>query len=287
MRILSLDGGGYLGLATAAFLELYHKLGTTVFPPGLILGYRPIRWARQLVWPKFSNRGLRESLTKVFGDTTLGDIAAKGKKVLVPAFCVSAGRPRVFKTDHSPPGTPSESVLSAHNRYRLVDVAMASSAAPVYLPLVNIAKPHTQAIETFCDGGVMANHPALLGLVEAIHTLRVPPADVALLSISTPRINLQRKPASRMGLNRGVLGWGKSLASIFIEGASGLSEQVLRRLTECWPHPRPCYVRIELYDSLRLDMDDTRRRTSQTLESIGRNAAEDKLTREKLARFLA
>jgi hypothetical protein len=34
MRIISIDGGGYLGLATASFLQVFeHRHGTTGLPP--------------------------------------------------------------------------------------------------------------------------------------------------------------------------------------------------------------------------------------------------------------
>ena len=203
VRILSVDGGGYLGLATASFLnaveqrtgvrcadrfdlfcgtstgaiialalacgmsaeevkDLYIGMGTKVFPPPPI---------HERVWPLLQvprsvfkalhdTEPLRRALTEAFGDRTLGDLRQAGRKVLVTAFNVTSGRPTIFKTDHS-------DGLKDHDRLLVRDVALASSAAPKYLPLVELTHPSTGAVERYCDGGLVSNSPALLAYAEA------------------------------------------------------------------------------------------------------------------------
>lgn len=319
MRILSVDGGGYLGLASASFLDatekhfgvktcdrfdmfcgtstgaiialalasgksgaeivgLYRELGTRVFPSCLPRGWRPIRKVRQLVWSKYSNKELRRCLQETFGDTTLGQLCDRGKKVIVPAFCVTTGLPRVFKTDHS-------AGLTAHKGYKLVDVALASSAAPVYFPLVKINKPGTDAPESFCDGGLVANHPALMGFVEALDECKVPPPEISLFSLSTPRMSHSRRIGWPWQVNRGLVQWGTSLPAIMIDAPSVVAHQLLMRLVRSWPEPRPIYERVELPNQHKIGIDAVRDQDSGDLESIGRNAAEDGATRRRLIPF--
>lgn len=172
-KVLSVDGGGYLGLATARFiaeceshfrskfserfqlfcgtstgaiialalafgksgeeiLKLYRELGPRVFPHK---GYCA-RWfqkRKSLLMAKYPDRTLRKLLDECFGTYTLGDLRKRGKFVLITAYSVTNGKPRVFKTDHSPN-------LSLDDGKTLTEIAMASAAAPTYSPLVPIRK---------------------------------------------------------------------------------------------------------------------------------------------------
>jgi patatin-like phospholipase/acyl hydrolase len=65
---------------------------------------------------------------------------------------------------------------------------------------VRITNLKTNATETFCDGGVVANHPALLGYTEAVHELSAPPHAVPLLSLSTPRTDLSQPETHNLDL---------------------------------------------------------------------------------------
>ncbi len=100
----------------------------------------------------FSQQPLREALEDAFGDRRLPDL---DREVLVVSFDLSSFQPKFF--DRS-------------DDYSLVDAALASSAAPTYLPLhlvyENLAGRATSkgTLRAFVDGGVVANNPS----VEAI-----------------------------------------------------------------------------------------------------------------------
>jgi uncharacterized protein len=311
VRVLSIDGGGYLGLATAAFIKcieshfgvafhskfdlfcgtstgaiiaialaygktgaelthLYEQLGLKVFK----------RSGSGYISPKYKNTILRTVLTEEFGSATLGDVLSKGKTALVTAFNVTTGTPRIFKTDHS-------ANLTRDSQLRLVDVAMASAAAPTYFPLVRVHNPFDGITETFCDGGVVANQPALLGFAEALSEFGARPRQIRVLSISTPRLDLGEGAASKRTLNRGLFGWRHTLADILIDSNSMTAHQIFRRIADSYdPQHRPLYERIEMVNKQRLAMDDVTPETTSILKHLGVTEAASNLVRGRIRPIL-
>lgn len=311
MRILSLDGGGYLGLATAAFIEeterhfgtscherfdlfcgtstgaiialalasgmsgkevvsLYRGFGGKVF-------YNPFPGARQLravaglFVSRYSNKALKSSLKDTFGDLTLGDLRTQKKSVAITAFCLTTGKPRVFKTDHS-------ADLTRDDGYLVRDVALASASAPVYLPVVKLRSPTADCEERYCDGGVFANHPALIGYAEAVSHIGVDPREVRILSLSTPRADLAERASTRglidqFLLSRGLVSWGTRLAGVMIDSTSMIAHETVRRIVAWQPDAATHYVRIELQKPVGVDMDIATKRATETLRQIGTDHA--------------
>jgi patatin-like phospholipase/acyl hydrolase len=318
MRILSVDGGGFLGLAVGTLLEssevhfrssfherfdlfcgtstgaiialglasglsardiveLYKQLGSRVFSAKRRIP-RGARFVRSFFMSKYGNEILRKALDETFGNKTLGDIRRSGKHAAIPAFCVTNGLPRIFNTGKEP-----DEVL--FDSYRIADVALASSAAPVYFPMVKLRRPDSDIYEVFCDGGVVANHPAAIGFAEALTRLEARPEDIALLSISTPRLDLSEPVAARRSLSRGLFSWAPRLSSAFIDSGSNIMHQALLRIVHEFPSPGPRYVRIELENRGSTPMDLASQDAIDTLSNIGVQKANAADVREGLAVF--
>jgi hypothetical protein len=306
LHILSLDGGGYLGLAGAAFLaelerhfgetchdrfdlfcgtstgaiialalasgknakevcELYRSFGPQVFR-NPFPGCRKLRVLKGLITSRYGNSQLRARLQDSFGNLTLGSILDKGKYAVIPAFCLTTGRPRIFKTDHA-------EGLSRHNQYALLDVALASSAAPVYLPVAECRSVEGR-IERYCDGGVFANHPALLGLAEAMYHLNAKPPEIKILSVSTPRSVIAEEFSAtgffrRHILSRGICMWAGSIAGLFMNSASDIANETLRRFFCSIGGSRSDYQRVVFPKPRGLDLDVASPRATHTLETMG------------------
>lgn len=246
-KILSLDGGGYKGLSTISCLadfenrfkcqcsdifdmfagtstgsiialalasgksaaeikDKYISLGKKVFNKPRILN---------LLKPKYSNKALRDELNELFIDTTIGDIYKRGKYIVIPALNLTRGQPRIFKTDY-------KDNLNAHNLYKLADIALASSSAPVYLPAskINIPSEGESAYEYFVDGGMFANNPSVCALIEANKFVKSDLKNVRLLSIATPTFNLEIDESSKDPGEKGLLGWGAKLIEMALQGTS-------------------------------------------------------------------
>jgi predicted acylesterase/phospholipase RssA len=108
---------------------------------------------------KHSPDGLRGVLEEMFGELTIGDLK---HRVLIPSVNYSKGSGQFFKTPHAPQ-------FSQDHVHKLVDVGMATAAAPTYFPLHQIGEEGV-----FADGGLVGNSPGLFGLHEAHHVLKVP-----------------------------------------------------------------------------------------------------------------
>lgn len=180
------------GLPAAAIRDFYLSEGTKIFPP--LRGLKRLwRVAASAVRPKHSQEPLAAALQGVFGQRTMWDLRTR---IVIPAFNATAGSIRLFKTRHH------ERITRDHVR-TLVEVALATSAAPCFLP------GHTTTTgERFVDGGIWANDPIAVGVVEAIGYLGAPAQCIRVLSVGTTSEPFHLE-ANVMA--RGLLGFGLGL----------------------------------------------------------------------------
>ena len=107
----------------------------------------------------------------------------------------------------------------------MVDVALATSAAPLFL------RPARLGNEYLIDGGIWANNPALTAIAEAHSTFGVDLADVHLLSLGT---TTEVTTAPKRLRNGGFVQWARpSTLDIFLRAQATSSfhtaEHLLRR----------------------------------------------------------
>ena len=141
---------------------------------------------------------LRERLVEVFRDRRLGEAVTR---LAIPCFDCNAGRIQMFKTAH-------------HERFvhdykvAVVDVALATSAAPTYFSAFN-----TVDGQSFLDGGVWANCPVMVGLLEAMYVLDISSPDIHVLSVGTTDDPFDVSKIKRIG---GLLTWGTTAVSLLM-----------------------------------------------------------------------
>lgn len=214
-KILSLDGGGYKGLYTACVLHEIEKFnkpltgyfdlisgtsvgglialalaagrtteeiktfflerGGAIFPQSSWLERKWRVLGQLFSGGKYPDAGLRAAIDSILGTALMREA---NSYLCIPTLNLPTLSPFVFKTDHDPELTRDADVP-------MRDVARATSAAPTYLPIAEIdAFPGHQ----FADGGLWANNPSLVGLVEAFRFFVGPGkryGRVKLLSIGT------------------------------------------------------------------------------------------------------
>jgi hypothetical protein len=91
-------------------------------------------------------------------------------------------------------------------------VALATSAAPTYFSACKAIKD-----ARLVDGGVWANNPTVVGLTEAVSLLKIPLADIRILSIGTSW-ELKQRPDSLD--TAGKLGWREEIVDVMFRGQS-------------------------------------------------------------------
>jgi hypothetical protein len=158
-----------VGKPLAEVVSLYETHGPDIFPhrikTGAFTGKASVLWRilRGQAVVKAGDKALRNALTSVLADATMLDVFEKrGIALSIPAVAMKNHRSWVFKKT-SKSGTRDD-------RYPLVDVCMATSAAPIYRSLAAIDDPmggHGRK-QVFADGGLWANNPVLVGMLDAL-----------------------------------------------------------------------------------------------------------------------
>ena len=213
-RILSIDGGGIKGIFPAAFLaqmeqhllegrsvadnfdlitgtstggilalglasgitatelcEIYIEKGRNVFPPLPDNLYGNIKkyylHAKNSVLYRYEREPLHNLLVDIFGSRLLKDVKSR---LCIPSFEGKFGEVYIFKTPHHP-----DYHLDANES--LVTIAEATSAAPTYF------QPHEKNGFTFVDGGVWANNPVMIALVDALTCFELNRNQIRVLSL--------------------------------------------------------------------------------------------------------
>ena len=202
-----LAAGIAAGIPMAKIATLYEKIGPRVFPSPMPPYRKSPRWrdrARFLSWvgrnvcrPAGSNEELASALRDIFGTMTMGQIyERRGIGLAISATRLLQHSPRIFKTAHIPSKDRDDDLS-------VVDACLASSAAPIYLPLASITEDGIEG-QIFVDGGLWANNPILLGLIDAM-AIAAPYQPIVILSIGTCSAPVGADPSPRLA--RGILGW--------------------------------------------------------------------------------
>jgi patatin-like phospholipase/acyl hydrolase len=156
-------GAGY---SAADLLDLYVQRGGEIFPPlgGVRLWLRDKRHYTRYLYDRGAlQRVLQDKLgNRLFGDSQV--------RLCIPAFEGAHSEVFVFKTPH-------------HRDYRIdrfermVHVALATAAAPTYF------RPLEHGGYTLVDGGVWANNPIMLAVIEALICFDITREQIDVLSL--------------------------------------------------------------------------------------------------------
>lgn len=197
------------GLAPSEIAERYEELINIVFPASR---RRPWRCLRQLTAPIYDGDPLRIALKNVLGERQLGDST---KRLVIPAWDVQRSAVHIFKTPH-------HKRFTRDWRIPMVDIAMATSAAPLYFPAARVDG------HRLIDGGVWANNPSLVAIAEAVSVLNVPLSSIKVLNVGTiDQLTNHPKRLDRGGL----CNWAKPIVPLILSagsrGGQGIAEHLI------------------------------------------------------------
>lgn len=214
--------GGIIACALAAgvplgkVVDLYREEGSKIFPrrvPNSI----PALPADLAMRPNALHAGkqaLRKALEDQLGEVTIGEIYRdRGIALAITAVEMSQHRSWVFKTPHVPTSKDRD------GRYKLVDVCMATAAAPVFRAMADIDFPDDpqSGFNVFVDGGLWANNPVLVGMIDALEVAQ-PDQEIHIFCLGTCPVPAGEQ-LRRDEMDRGLGGWkfGSNAATLSID----------------------------------------------------------------------
>lgn len=244
-------------------VSLLEKYGPKVFP------HRK-RLLTYLWKAKYCNKQLKQMFDdELFGNYTLKD---SSHRLLITSVNFSTGKPQFFKTPH-------HTSLREDCKVKISDIALATSASPIYFPIF-----YSKNIGScYVDGGLVGNAPGLFGVHEARHFCHQDIEDVYLLSIGTMSGEF-RVDASKT-LNRGVIQWGDRLFSLTISAQEKVTDFMLQHQLG---------RRYQLIDELptyeqekNIGLDMASIAAIQTLKSMGKESAKRFISKPEAVNFLS
>jgi uncharacterized protein len=243
-QILALSGGGYRGLFSARVLELMEQqygghvadrfdlitgtsiggilaLALAVRIPAANLTNIFVKHGAEIFqsrglgsgWfgAKYDNRNLKALLARkeYLGERLLGESRSR---LAIPAVNYTTGAPQLFKTPH-------HKNFGRDYCLPMVEVAMATSAAPTYFPIYEMNS------QQYVDGGLVANAPGLLAVHEAREFLGQDHDDVHVLAIGTVTSQVTADPNKTR--DQGRVRWADSIFELTISAQESISKSML------------------------------------------------------------
>lgn len=134
---------------------------------------------REIGNARYSADGLRAALTELLGDLTLNEALTD---VVIPTYDVRAQHPWFYRSAEVHTGRQQD--------LPMWKIGMATAAAPTYFPPMQ-AEDEQGEEQVLVDGGIFANSPAMVGLLEGViraRDLGGTARDVMIVSIGTGRV---------------------------------------------------------------------------------------------------
>jgi len=217
---------------------------------------------RRIYSPKHNNKVLTNLLKEKFskysenGDTRLGHAKTR---LCIPVYDLLNGEPNILKTSHHK-GLFIDFEIPAYQ------AAIATSAAPTYFKPYNISfkKANRKNIKypLKVDGGIFANNPTLIGILEAINGLGKDISEIKVLSIGTGTRKFKQHQLNKYW---GIRYWltKSRLLELFFQAQSDNIERIITIMNKGIGYKdsdRFYYKRIQHYfhsDKDCVNMDET------------------------------
>lgn len=262
-----------LGIEAKEIYKLYFEHAKDIF------GHKRCFFPGQLKYSSYRRDKLESLIRDIFKKSFENKdprIANCKTNICIPIFDLHNGQPSVLKTKH-------HECFTRDYHLPAYMAALATSAAPTYFDPYSSDFVNLDGIKTSwsnkVDGGVVANNPTLLAIVEAQEAFYQDLSNLNVLSIGTGyRKFLDAQNRKKWGLYY----WlrkdkRKRLIELFMQGQSQLAENLISLMQngidkERESNPSFIYHRIttELNSTLDIEMDET---DTDKLNRLGEKAS--------------
>lgn len=266
------------GVKLSRMVDLYTKHGSKIFtrpmPSGSAWSVYQDNHKRAAALAA-GDAELRAALEAVFKKITIKEIYEdRGIALAINAIEMSQHRAWVFKTPHLPKSNHRD------DDYTLVDVCLATSAAPAFRSMAAVDHPGTQGngYNVFVDGGLWANNPVVIALIEALD-MAAPGQAIEVYSLGTCPMPAGEQ-VERDAVHRSLPAWkyGADVANLSIDAQQFAYDFMAKKLAQ---HVnRPCHIVRFPADKVPaavvpyLGLDDTRPEAINALINQARTDAD-------------
>ena len=240
-----------LGIPAKEILKLYQGNAVTIF------GSRSYNCFKK---PKYKNRALENLIKTIFKkyhdkdeDPRIND-ALKKVKLVIPIYNLLEGETQILKTPHA-------YGLSTDKHIPMYMAAMATAAAPTYFDAYSskyqrINSNTTVDFSNKVDGGVYANNPSMLGIIEATTRLDKELDNIQLLSLGTGQYKYEETNVKKQW---SMAYWLRKsrIIELFMQSQAQLVHNSMSVLEQF--HPGFVYKRMDLEfnHNFNVKMDET------------------------------
>lgn len=260
-----------LGIPAKELMQFYKLHANAIFPRWYALP-RPVKG---LVTPIYSSKKLRKLLKDIFSKANNGTpplLNDLKTNVCIPSFNGNTGEINIFKTRHHSDYT-HDYKLPAH------EVALSSASAPVYFP------PHTFQYDNdlgsgtninMIDGGIFANNPTLIGILEATEKLGKKFSELQVISLGTGR---GKHIIKRNWLPKSIWYWflpRPRLLDITLDSQAQITEQYIHFINKALQRENEgfAYERLQHdFGGDLIDLNASKGKDLDRLENIGAELA--------------
>lgn len=211
----------------ADLIDFYRQYGKAIFSEPFLDRLTSLD---EYLSPKYSAKHKDKVLDQFLGEVPLRSAL---KEVLLTSYDIDNRLPVFFTNDPRKEEKHSRSYRKVCNGFTLKQAAMATSAAPTYFEPYRLPiSTHTthNGAYVLVDGGIFANNPTALAIIEMICTYRIdaeskglshtglPIDQILVVSLGTGA--LTRSYRYEQAKNWGILGWIQPLINITLDGTS-------------------------------------------------------------------
>lgn len=269
------------GKSAQSLAEMYMKNGKSIFSTSDV---SMVRWFQrniihfftQTFWfGKYKNKNLKNVLEEQFKDLTMGEL---NNLVCIPSYNLVSGMPRMFKNPHK------EGDFFMDKDIKLVDVGLATSAAPTYFPI------HEHDDKLYVDGGIWANNPSLCGLLETIKYFVGEDKEyshVEILSIAS--VSNSSGWTAKNRKRRSFIGWRSKLVELAMEGQAYFThfflDTAISSIAKNSIYKRIESPKLSLAQMKVIEMDRADINSLKTLKSLGEQDGNTNALNPEIMRF--
>jgi uncharacterized protein len=271
----------------AELVNFYRRHGKKIFTE-----YIPTS-VDDLLQPKFNPKDRQEVLEELLGEAKVEEAL---REIYITSYDIELRVPVFFTSNRQAEETDSLDSRKICRGFKMVDAAMATSAAPTFFPPYKLDTVHRteEGYYALVDGGIFANNPSSLAMMEAMISYKrnnkgeeLQRTDTLVVSLGTG--SLTKKYKYKDVKNWGQLKWVLPLINVVLDGQSEAVAYQLYKLMVTEGENRNYYrFQVSLSGEHGRDqMDNASTANVEYLENLGKKLIEQRKDRlDELCKLL-